>query len=168
MSDALSTQARTHCALDKISEAISSYKLALDWEQDNRGIITNARLDLPKLVTTNGIESEYDYALKVLTERFTASDHAFPITRYTWNGSCAIIASARGEAVEAREFAERALRAAAETESPFRYHRRIGIVGDATDQFARKIKSIARPSMVRSLFRLATAVKTTRNTEEGA
>ncbi|MDA6125951.1 hypothetical protein OSK00_26495, partial [Escherichia coli] len=59
-----------------------------------------------------------------------------------------------GQHIDARDFAERALRAAAETESPFRHHRSIGVVRDTSDDFGKRIKHIARPSKARSLLNL--------------
>jgi diacylglycerol kinase len=85
--------------------------------------------------------------------RFTSVDHLFASTRYSWNGSCALIMHEQGQLVKAREFAERALRAAMETESPFRYHRQVGLVKDTSDDFGQRIKHIAEPSKVRALVR---------------
>lgn len=73
-------------------------------------------------------------------------DHQFPLIAYHWNGSHALILSELAHHAEAREFAKRALRAAVQTESPFRYHRNVGIVRSATDDLAMRIKRIARLS----------------------
>ncbi|MCX8476099.1 MAG: hypothetical protein MT490_09910 [Sphingomonas sp.] len=151
---ALCTKAEAMLALGKVQEALDAYRQALAWEDAHPNFITTARIDLPKLVAEQRIESEYDFALDILTTRFKASDHQFPSMRYYWNGSCALITHERGEVAEAKEFADRALRAAAQTESPFRYHRSVGIVKDASDEFGTRIKRIAKPSKLRSLFRL--------------
>lgn len=148
--------ARAHAflAMEKTAEAVAAYKQALEWEELHPNHISPARIEFPKLVAECRVASEYDFALEVLTGRFKAHDHAFPSTRYEWNGSNALIAYELGHVVEAQEFAERAVRAAAETESPFRYHRSVGVVRSTTDDFGRRIKRIARPSKLRSLFRL--------------
>lgn len=151
---AFCTQARAHCRLGKIDEAVAAYKQALSWEEAHPRHISPARTYYPKLVAEYRLASEYDYALDILANRFQPMDHQFPLERYHWNGSNALIASELGHQAEAREFAERALRAAAQTESPFRYHKNVGIVSNSSDDFGRRIKRLARPSILRSLFRI--------------
>ena len=147
-------RAQACLALGKADEAVAAYKRALAWEDARPRHISNARLDFPQLVASARIASEYDYALEILESRFQAFDHEFPFTRYVWSGSCALIAHETGRAAEAREHAERALRAAAETESPFRYHRNVGLVENSSDDFGRRIRRIAQPSRLRSLLRI--------------
>jgi tetratricopeptide (TPR) repeat protein len=144
-------RARAYLALGKIEEAVAAYKQALDWEAVHPGHISTAQLDLPVLVAEHRLSDEYDYALDILVSRFRPMDHQFPSTRYWWNGCNALIAHDLGHIAESQEFAERALRAAAETQSPFRYHRKDGLVRDTSDNFGRRLKRIARPS---KLFRL--------------
>ena len=151
---ALCTRAEAYISLGRIEEAINAYKDALDWELMHPNFITNARIDLPILVVKRRLQTEYDYALGILTQRFKSSDHLWPKMRYYWNGCCSLIALERSQKSEAREFAERALRAAEETESPFRHHRPIGLVKDTSDDFGQRIKRIARPSILRSFLRL--------------
>lgn len=149
------TRAEACVSLGMIDEAVSAYKSALEWEKFHPNFITNARIDFPILIVEKKLEAEYDNALNVLTERFKPSDHSWPSMRYYWNGCCSLITYERGQNSKAREFAERALRAATETESPFRYHRSMGLVKDTADEFGQRLKLIARPSILRSLFRLA-------------
>ena len=151
---ALCARAQAYRSLGKIDEAVAAYKRALNWEETHPRYTTPARTYYPKLVAERRISREYDYALYILADRFQPTDHQFPMDRYNWNGSNALIASEQGRLVEAKEFAERALRAAAQTESPFRFHRKIGIVQNSSDDFGRRIKRLARPSILRSLFRL--------------
>ena len=154
LADAHGTRAKAFIALGRIDDAIAAYKEALAAEDAHPGYITTARLDYPKLVAECRLTNEYDSALDVLTTRFEPHDHEWPNNRYVWNGSAALIAYEMGDLAEAQEFAERALRAAAQTESPFRYHRSLGLVRNASDEFGRRIKRIARPSKLRSLLRL--------------
>ena len=154
VSNALCARAEAYLTLGRRAEAVAAYKQALQWEEAHPRRILTARTDLPKLVAQDRISEEYDYALDILATRFSPMDHQFPSTRYLWNGSCALIVYEQGRVVEAREFAERALRAAMETESPFRYHRTVGVVRDTSDDFGRRIKRIAQPSRVRSFLRL--------------
>lgn len=154
ISSALCTRAVAKIALGEVADAVDAYKEALSWEANQRGVISRARLDFPMLVAERRLATEYDYAVEILNSRFKPSDHQFAATRYGWNGSHALIASDRGEIADAREFAERALRAAAETESPFQYHRSVGLVSDASDEFGTRLKRLIRPSALRSLLRL--------------
>jgi tetratricopeptide (TPR) repeat protein len=151
---AFCTQAQAYCNLGEIDQAVAAYKQALRWEESHPRHISPARTYFPKLVAENRLSSEYDYALDILANRFQPHDHQFPLERYHWNGSNALIASELGHRAEAREFAERALQAAAQTESPFRYHRNVGIVRNSLDDFGRRIKRLVRPSIMRSLFRI--------------
>lgn len=152
--NAYCVRAEAYLALGRQSVAVSAYKQALAWEVSHPGNISTARIDLPKIVAGNRLFNEYDYVLDILKSRFTELDHQFPSTRYLWNGCCAQIMFDLGQRAEAREFADRALRAAAVTESPFRYHRNVGVVRDTSDEFGRRIKEIAQPSKVRAMFRL--------------
>lgn len=151
---ALCVRAKAHQALGEIDNAIEAYKQALSWEKTHPGYITTARIELPKLVAYHRLSNEYEYAQEILADRFEPSDFSFPSFRYLWNGSSALIAKELGHFAEAQEFAERALRAVAETESPFRYHRNTGVVRDISGEFGQRIKRIARPSTLRSLLRL--------------
>jgi tetratricopeptide (TPR) repeat protein len=151
---AFCTQARAYCRLGKIDDAVAAYKQALSWEEFHPRHISPARTYYPKLVAERRLSGEYDYALDILANRFQPMDHQFPLERYHWNGSNALIASELGHQTEAREFAERALRAAAQTEGPFRFHRNVGIVRDSSDDFGLRIKRLARPSILHSLFRI--------------
>lgn len=151
---AFCAQGQAYYSLGQIGEAVSAYKRALIWEETHPNYSSLARTHYPKLVAENRLSNEYDYALNILTDRFRPEDHQFPLERYHWNGSNALIASEQGHVGAAREVAERALRAAAQTESPFRFHKNVGIVRNSNDDFGRRIKRLARPSLLRSLFRL--------------
>jgi len=152
--NALCARAEAYVALGRKAEAIAAYKQALQWEDAHPRHISTARIDFPKLVAENRLSNEYDYALDILETRFSPMDHQFPNTRYFWNGSYSLIAYEQGQVVEAKEFAERAVRAAMETQSPFRYHRTVGVVRDTSDDFGRRIKRIAQPFRTRSFLRL--------------
>jgi len=156
---ALCTQAAAHLALGNVSEAVAAYKRALELEEYQPNYISTARLDLPTLVAGHRIAHEYHFALAILADRFKASDLQFPSHRYYWNGANALIAYEIGNTVEARDFAERALLAAAKTESPFRYHRTIGLVGETEDDFGNRLKRIAKPSKLRSWLRVVSGKK---------
>lgn len=154
VSTAYGVRAAAQCRLGSIKEAVVSFKQALAWEADHPGLITNSRLDYPQLVAEHNLCSEYENALMVLVGRFEPSDFAFPVSRFRWNGCQALIRAELGQAADARHFAERALVAASETESPFRYHRSLGLVSNTDDDFGRRIKRIARPSGLRRFMKV--------------
>lgn len=104
---AFCARGQAYCSLGKIGEAVSAYKRALSWEESHPNQIYPARINYPKLVAENRLSSEYGYALNILTDRFRPEDHQFPLERYHWNGSNALIASEQGNVGAAREFAER-------------------------------------------------------------
>lgn len=135
-------RARAYRSLGEIKDAVQAYKAALSWEQRHPHFVTDARIDLPRLVSEAGLTEEYDYAWDILNSRFSTTDHAYPSVRYQWNGVCALIAQAQGEAELAREFAERALRAS-QAPSPFLRHQDVGLVQTTSDDFGRRITAIA-------------------------
>lgn len=153
--NALGARAAAFEALGRFDQAIADYKRALDHEREHPHLIGTARWDYPCLVATQRIAGDYADALTVLAERFQPGDMGFPRHRYLWNGAQALILSETGRRDEARRFAERALAAAAETQSPYRHHRTMGLVNDSDDDFRRRLKRIAEPSALRRLLRLA-------------
>ena len=148
------TRADAFVSIGKIDEALAAYGDALNWEKSHPHHISVARIEFPKLVAECGRKDLYGVALGVLSERFQAHDHKFHDVRYIWNGANALIAYDLGYKTDAREFAERALRAARETRPPFRSHPTVGLVGQTDDDFGQRIKRIARPSRLQSLFQL--------------
>jgi tetratricopeptide (TPR) repeat protein len=152
---ALSIQARAYGALGQKDEAVAAFRAALAWEDAHPYLVSPARLEYPKYVATARVTSEYQNALHILSERFQAGDHVFPAYSYVWNGANALIAYDLGMSEAAKEFADRALRVAALTESPFRRHPSIGLVERTSDEFGRRIKKIAlRPRWKRFLDQL--------------
>ena len=152
--NAYCVRAKALTANGHVAEAVAAYKSALEWEIEHPNFISTARWDYPEFVASQRIASEYAEAIEVLSRRFKANDHAFPRHRYVWNGSMALILDDSGDKLEAKEFAQRALRAAAETQSPFRYHRTLGLVSSTSDEFGIRLMRIAEPSVIRRLIRL--------------
>jgi tetratricopeptide (TPR) repeat protein len=147
-------QAEAFVSLGRISDALAALKLALEWEAEHPRMLSTASIDYPLMVARYRIVEEYGDALMVLVDRFKPSDFSFPATRYRWNGCQALIRAELGQADDARHFAERALVAASATQSPFRYHRTVGLVSQTSDDFGLRVKRIARPSALRKLLRV--------------
>ena len=143
----------------RVSDAVAALKLALEWEAEHPRMLSTASMDYPLIVAKYRIVDEYDDALMVLVDRFKPLDFSFPATRYRWNGCQALIRAELGQMDDARHFAALALVAASETQSPFRYHRTVGLVSQTSDEFGLRVKRIARPSAIRKLLRVMTGGK---------
>ena len=157
---ALCVRAKAHAALGQADEAIAAYHAALAWEDSHPNLVSPARIEFPKFLATARITAEYERALQVLAKRFDESDHVFPAYSYAWNGANALIADDLGMDRDAREFAQRALRAAAMTESPCPRHRSVGLVKSKSDDFGRRIERIARRPGWRRLLAQITGRRT--------
>ena len=152
-------QADAFVSLGRVSDAVAALKLALEWEAEHPRMLSTASMDYPLIVAKYRIVDEYDDALMVLVDRFKPLDFSFPATRYRWNGCQALIRAELGQIDDARHFAALALVAASETQSPFRYHRTVGLVSQTSDEFGLRVKRIARPSAIRKLLRVMTGGK---------
>ena len=139
---ALLAKVNAQLALSNEAEAVSAYKDLLEREAEFPNSTTNAFVDYPYLVATRQFEDEYDSALEVLETR--KDDLAWPISRFKWHASHALILSNRGNESEAREHARQAIEAAEAKKSPFQYHRNLGLVGKE------------HKSVVKHLIRVAT------------
>lgn len=159
MPTARCVQAEAYETLGRIADALAVLKLALSWEAKHPNMHSTASIDYPVMVAKYCITAEYDEALMILDDRFKPSDFMFPITRYRWNGCQALIRAELGQTDAARHFASRALLSASETQSPFRYHRGVGLVSQTSDDFGLRVKKIARPSALRRLLRVITGGK---------
>ena len=96
----------------------------------------------PYLVARDEIEDEYAFAVTVLEDR--KDDVAFPLDRFMWHASYALISSKRGDQARTTNHAKQALVAAEAKKSGFRYHQNLGLVGKE------------HKPVVKTLMRLAT------------
>jgi hypothetical protein len=102
---------------------------------------TQAYVDLPYLIATNGIREKYDRAVQLL-EKYEAR-LAFPVERFRWH-AYALIAAETNDVSSAKVHAQSALEAAALDHSGFRYHPKTGLVSEAYDDIVRKLKEYSR------------------------
>ena len=119
---------RAECLAAKArnDEALDSYRAALAAQRSLPSGKTYAHLGFGELVLTLQQENLYEEVLIVLQE--FSGNEAFPILEYRLNVIRALIANNRG-LPDAKKYARLALEAAIKTESPFRYHRNLGLVG---------------------------------------
>lgn len=106
---------------------VATYKEILAREAEFPWHKTTACVAFAYLVSTEKLEKEYDYAVAVLDE--SRDDIAFPLDRFMWHASYALISSARGQEAVAKGHAVKAVAAAEAKKSGFRYHQNLGLVG---------------------------------------
>jgi hypothetical protein len=68
----------------------------------------------------------------------------FPVDHYRWNSALAIISENDGNLVSACEFASRALEAAGQGHSGFRYHPKVGLVQKQDERIQRQLVELTK------------------------
>jgi tetratricopeptide (TPR) repeat protein len=126
-------------SLGRADEAVAAYEDALRAEARNPGLLTQAGIELPYLVAVTAQVEQYDRALRVLNK--SRERLAFPVEHFKWNAAQALIAGARKQMSEAREFAKRALEAASKDHSGFRYHAKLGLVSKEHADALRRLQT---------------------------
>ncbi len=106
---------------------VTAYKQILAREAEFPRHKTNAYVGFPYFVARERLEGEYEYAIKVLEDRI--GDIRFPIDRFMWHASFALISSELGNESVAKEHAKQAVAAAEARKTGFRYHQNLGLVG---------------------------------------
>lgn len=119
-------QATAYKAQGKIDLAIESYEKALSREDEFPNSLTQAYLELPKLILENNFIGRYKQALEILDKR--KSQPAFPIERFRLHSISALIFNELGERVLAKNQAAQALDAANRTHSGMAKHSKLGLV----------------------------------------
>jgi len=126
-------------ALDRVSEAVESYEAALVREKAFPNLQTQAYLDLPYLIATHGIRNLYGRAVDLL--QTNEARLMFPVDRFHWYASRALIADSEGDRQLAKTNAKCALEAAAVDHSGFRYHASVGLVTGKYDDVIKKLRA---------------------------
>jgi tetratricopeptide (TPR) repeat protein len=130
-------------ALGQIDLAIASYRLALDTERNNPKRRTRAWLEFGRFVCDAKLTEHFGEAFAVLDE-LKLDAGLFPVDVYELSGIRAIVTAHRGDAAKAKQYAKTALKAAAETNSGFRYHPTVGLVRDKETPFYKSVQAIAQ------------------------
>lgn len=122
-------QATAFLTQGRLAEALEAFKAALAREQAFPNLRTQAYVELPLLVATHGVKSEYANARDVLTTN--KERPLFPGEHFKWNAAFALLLIADGDHEAARPFACTAV-AAAELQPEFTGPRPgLGLVPDA-------------------------------------
>ena len=121
-------QQRGQCSVDlgRHHDAIDAFRAALQVQRQAPGWRNEAHLDLGELIVQLRQRELYPEAIQALAE--FGGGEVFPVSVYRHAVTRALIADAMGETATARGYAQQALAAAAKDESPFRYHRKLGLV----------------------------------------
>jgi len=121
-------QQRAECMseLGRLEESLIEYDAALAAERAYPSVRGTAYLGFAELVLTLGRSDRYAEVLETL-DRY-AGDELFPVLQYRSAAARAFIFEQQGRHDLAAQYAKKALEAARETESPFRYHRKLGLV----------------------------------------
>lgn len=127
--------------LGQPAAALASYEAALAARRAFPQVSDDAYLAYVELVLTLQLHERYAAAQEILDE-FPVGP--FPIQVFRDAAARALLAFARGEGSVARDWARTALDAADRTESPFRYHRRLGLVTGADAQVSRRLEELAK------------------------
>ena len=114
-------------ALGDVAGVIATYKEILAREDEFPTRKTRAYVGFPYLVATKKVEEEYDNAVAILEKR--KDENTFPLDRFMWHASYALISSALGDQAAAKKNAIEAVAAAEAKKSGFRYHQNLGLVG---------------------------------------
>jgi len=127
-------------SLNRIDEAVASYKSALGYEKNDSCIQTQAYLKLPCLIVDYHLEQHFHAAVGVLEEHIDRP--MFPLDHFLWFGCMAILKEGLGKNSEAAKYAGLALDAAKIKKSGFRYHQRLGIVGKKHKKIIKVLRAI--------------------------
>lgn len=129
--------------LGQTDAAIEEYRAALQRERDFPNVRTNAWLDLGWLVVEKDLTQLYDEVARTMNEFRDEGALKFPAIEYRYAAIQALLADARGEKTQAREFAKTALAEAAKDHSGLRYHPTVGLVGFERAMFENRLRALA-------------------------
>ncbi len=138
---ALLARAEAYRSQKKIVETVQAYKDVLRREAEFPKHQTATYLELPYFIANQSLSAEYSFALTVLEKG--AEELPFPVDKFRWHASKALIAAAQNGDAEARTHARQALDAAQVRKSGFRYHQNIGLVGKEHQAVIKRLVKLA-------------------------
>ena len=132
---------RCHERMGDLTMAIEAYRAAIQAEQRQPNVRTDAALDLTLLVADRRLTALFGEASEVLAAR--AEDALpFPNQRFKLHAARALLAEGHDPTAATHE-ARRALQAAEATHSGFRYHQGVGLVGELHADLRRRLEILA-------------------------
>jgi len=135
-------KAQCLAGLGRIPEAIEQYRAVLSAEKAFPNAQTDVWFDFPWFAVKHHATYLYEEVLDILGR----SDRSalFPVDRYRINAVLSLISEEQGDRHAAREHARSALAAAAETQSGFRYHSKLGLVHGPDPEIHERLLALAR------------------------
>jgi len=135
---------RARCleSLDRLDDALGSYRLAFQARRDNPKIRTYAPLYFGMFVVRHARVELYAEAQAIFHELVQDNDLIFPDAQYLYFAANAIIADHYGRTEFARVCARKALEAAAMDHSGSGRHPQLGLVEKHDANIERKLKKI--------------------------
>ncbi|MFC0019522.1 tetratricopeptide repeat protein [Roseibacillus persicicus] len=135
---------KAHCliALGRTEDAILSFRKVFEHEEANSSSNTQGYLDFSTFVVVRERRELYAEVKQILHKH---SDRLmFPVDHYRWNSALAIISEDDGDLAGAGAFAARALDAAKQENSGFRYHPKVGLVKKQDKRIRRQLLKLAK------------------------
>lgn len=127
--------------------AIEAYRKSVKAEEESKKLRVGACLHFGWFVIAHGLKKYYDEVLSSIENNETLKEITpfliWPIYRYKFSAIFAVILKSKGEKEAAQRFAVRALEAMDIKESPFRYHKKEGLVTKPTKKVVKQLKKIA-------------------------
>ena len=127
--------------------AIEAYRKSVKVEEENKKKMVGAWLHFGWFVIAHGLKKYYDEVLLSIQNNETLKQMApfliWPIYQYKYSAIFAIILKSKGETEAAQRFAVRALEAMGTKESPFRYHKKEGLIIKPNKRVVKQLKKIA-------------------------
>jgi tetratricopeptide (TPR) repeat protein len=141
LAPALSLRAEALVDLGRPEEALETYGRALEARRAFPQVGDDGYLGFAELVIALRRRDLYAAAVAALDE--FADRVQFPIEEFRIAACRALVAAERGDSNGARRWAREALAAAAKSESPFRYHRKLGLVRGVDPLAFQRLKTLA-------------------------
>jgi tetratricopeptide (TPR) repeat protein len=144
-------QARCLESLNRLDDALDSYRLAFQARRDNPNIRTYAPLYFGMFVVRHDRVELYAEAQAIFHELIQDNDLIFPDAQYLYFSANAIIVDRDGQKDFARACARKALEAAATDHSGSGRHPNLGLVEERDPVIERKLRKILNPGVLSSL-----------------
>ncbi len=126
--------------LNDVRKTIEYYHLIFELEEKKPNSITAAAEHFGLYVAQNKLTQYYGEVVSMLNKR--QKHFVFPLSLFLVNASIALINADLGKNSLAKVFAEKAIEAANRTDSGFRHHKKVGLVGEKEKDIIVELKRL--------------------------